>query len=524
MCVNLHARTHVWQARLVSVADIEVSGFNPVYLSLQGNTGARERGERFMSGEDKPRLIAVTACTAGIAHTYMAAEALKQAAEAAGAEIKVETQGTSGVENRISQAEADAAQAIILAHDVAIKDSDRFAGIPTVDVSAAAAIKNPAGLIQQALDKKRAAGVSAAQAAVQNTENDVPSAGVLIKDSVLTGISYIIPVIIAGGMISAICTIATQMFGLQELAKDSTSWLALFKSLGSGALGTLMVPILSAYMAYSLADKPGLGPGFIAGLAANAISSGFLGGMLGGLIAGFLMRWMKEHIHASGPARTFITFWLYPVVGSAVAGALMLFVAGPPVAALNSALVNFLNGLSGANAVILGAIIGAMVSFDLGGPVNKAAYAFAVGAMANGNLAPYCIFASVKMVSAFSCTAACMLRKDLFSEEEREIGGQTWMLGLAGITEGAIPFAMRNPVSVIGSFIVGSIVCGGIVGYAGIGLSVPGAGIFSLIALSGSYGPLGNGLIWLGAALVGSAISTALLIVTRQHKIAKENA
>ena len=144
MCVNLHARTHVWQARLVSVADIEVSGFNPVYLSLQGNTGARERGERFMSGEDKPRLIAVTACTAGIAHTYMAAEALKQAAEAAGAEIKVETQGTSGVENRISQAEADAAQAIILAHDVAIKDSDRFAGIPTVDVSAAAAIKNPA--------------------------------------------------------------------------------------------------------------------------------------------------------------------------------------------------------------------------------------------------------------------------------------------------------------------------------------------------------------------------------------------
>ena len=159
-----------------------------------------------MSGADKPQLIAVTACTAGIAHTYMAAEALKQAAEAAGAEIKVETQGTSGVENRISQAEVDAAQALILAHDVAIKDSDRFAGIPTVDVSAAAAIKNPAGLIQQALEKKRAAGAPMAQAAAQTSSNDTLSAGVLIKDSVLTGISYIIPVIIAGGMISAICT------------------------------------------------------------------------------------------------------------------------------------------------------------------------------------------------------------------------------------------------------------------------------------------------------------------------------
>lgn len=478
-----------------------------------------------MSEAEKPRLIAVTACTAGIAHTYMAAEALKKSAEAAGVDIKVETQGTSGVENRISQAEADAAQALILAHDVAIKDSDRFSGIPTVDVSAAAAIKNPAGLIQQALDKKRSTG-AAEKKAVEKTEasSDSPSAGVLVKDSVLTGISYIIPVIIAGGMISALCTIATQLFGLQELAADSTSWLAVFKSLGSGALGTLMVPILSAYMAYSLADKPGLGPGFIAGLAANTISSGFLGGMLGGLISGFLMRWMKTHIHATGPARTFITFWLYPVVGSALSGALMLFVAGPPVAALNTAMVNFLNGLSGANAAILGMIIGAMVSFDLGGPVNKAAYAFAVGAMANGNLAPYCIFASVKMVSAFSCTAACMLRKDLFTEEEREIGSQTWMLGLAGITEGAIPFAMRNPVSVIGSFIAGSIVCGGIVGVAGIGLSVPGAGIFSLIALSGNFGPIGNGLIWLGAALIGAVISTALLIITRQHKLAKENA
>ena len=479
-------------------------------------------------GEGRMKIVAVTACTAGVAHTYMAAEALKKAAAAAGADIQVETQGTTGVENRISPEAAASANAVIFAHDVAIKDVDRFAGIPTVDVGAAAAIKDAPGLVSQAMAKKRdvsdAATSKADEAEKVEEASGKPSFGALVKDSVLTGISYIIPVIIAGGMISALATIIGNAFGLQALLSDKTSWLYLFKSLGSGALGTLMVPILSAYMSYALADKPGLGPGFIAGLAANAISSGFLGGMLGGLLAGFLMRWMKENIKASGPARTFITFWVWPVVGSAIVGALMLFVAGPPVAALNTGLVNFLNGMSGANAVLLGVIIGAMTSFDLGGPVNKACYAFCVGAMANGNFAPYCIFASVKMVSAFSCTAACYLGKDLFTDDEKEIGDQTWLLGLAGITEGAIPFAMAHPVQVIGSFIAGSVVCGGIVGWAGIGLSVPGAGIFSLIALSGNFGAVGNGLIWFFAAVLGAAISTVCLIASRKHLLAKQAA
>lgn len=480
-----------------------------------------------MNEEKRPMLLAVTACTAGIAHTYMAAEALKKSAEAAGADIKVETQGTVGVENRITEADVARAQAVIFAHDVAIKESDRFAGLPSVDAGAAAAIKDPDGLVAQALASARTVDAAVVEKAAEGEEGapaGEPGFGTLVKDSVLTGISYIIPIIIAGGMISAICTIITQLFGLQELAADTASWLSMFKSLGSGALGTLMIPVLSAYMSYSLADKPGLGPGFIGGLAANAINSGFLGGMLAGLVAGFLMRWMKQHIQSSGPARTFIQFWVYPVIGSAITGILILFVAGPPVAALNTALVDFLNGLSGGSAILLGAVLGAMTSFDLGGPVNKAAYAFCVGAMANGNLVPYCAFASIKMVSAFSCTAACMLRKDLFTEEERQIGDQTWMLGLAGITEGAIPFAMRNPVPVLGSFIVGSMVCGAIVGYCGIGLSVAGAGIFSLIALSGPFGAVGNGLIWFGAAVLGAAISTVLLIVTRKRQLAKQGA
>lgn len=479
------------------------------------------------------QLIAVTACTAGVAHTFMAAEGLRKAAAKMGVDIHVETQGTTGIENRITPELAASAEAIIYAHDVAIRDIERFEGIPVVDVATVAAIKDAESLIEQALACGRdvsapatpdAAETAPAAASAVASAPAKPGFPMLVRDAVLSGISYIIPVIIAGGMISAIATILAQTFGLQELLNDPTSWLSLFKSLGSGALGTLMVPILSAYMSFALADKPGLAPGFIGGLAANAINSGFLGGMLSGLLAGFIMRWMKEHVRGSGPARTFITFWVYPVIGSALTGVLVLFVAGPPVAFLNQALIDFLNDMSGANAVLLGAIIGAMVSFDLGGPVNKAAYAFCVGAMANGNLVPYCIFASVKMVSAFSCTAACMLRKDLFTEEERQIGEQTWILGLAGITEGAIPFMMRNPVMVAGSFIGGSIVCGGLVGLANIGLSVPGAGIFSLIALSGPLGPVMSGVVWVGASLVGAAISTVLLIVTRKRQLAKQAA
>lgn len=491
------------------------------------NKSAIDRKETDMG----KKLVAVTACTAGVAHTYMAAEGLRKAAERAGIEMHVETQGTTGIENRITPEMVSQAVAVIFAHDVAIADIGRFEGVPTVDVATVAAIKDADSLVERALAIGRdpSDGFKTSPAAPEKSKTAVegetgPGFVALVRDSVLSGISYIIPVIIAGGMISAVATIAGQALGLQELLNDSTSWLSLFKSLGSGALGTLMVPILSAYMAFALADKPGLAPGFIGGLAATTIESGFLGGMLSGLLAGFLMRWMKEHIKGAGPARTFITFWVYPVIGSAIVGILVLFVAGPPIAYVNQLLVDFLENMQGTNALLLGAIIGAMVSFDLGGPVNKAAYAFCVGAMANGNLVPYAVFASVKMVSAFSCTAACTLRKDLFSDEERQVGSQTWMLGLAGITEGAIPFMMLNPVSVGGSFIAGSIVCGSIVAMTNVGLSVPGAGIFSLIALSGDFGALGNGAIWLGAALVGTVVSTACLILTRKRQLARQSA
>lgn len=476
--------------------------------------------------DDKGLILGITACAAGIAHTYMAAEAIIKKAKEMGYRAKVEKQGANGIEDRITIQEANQAVGIILAHDVALKEMGRFNKLPKVDVKVAEPLKNSEALIQDLLNKAENYIPAGDEEEIEEFEENKGFWGE-VKDSVLTGISYIIPIIIAGGMIGAIAVMITQIFNLQgQMAAPvapevNDFWLYLLKTLGGNMLGILMPPILSAYMAYSLADKPGLAPGFAAGLAATAINSGFLGAMLGGLVAGFLMKWMKQNIKTSGVLKGFVTFWVYPVVGTLITALLMLFIIGQPVAWLNTTLLNFLESMQGTNAIILGSILGMMVSFDLGGPVNKAAYAFCIGAMASGNFIPYAIFASVKMVSAFSLSAAMFLKKDLWTKEEREIGTQTWILGFAGITEGAIPVAMGDPIRILGSFIGGSLVTGAIVASANIGLNVPGAGIFSLALLQGEHGLLQADLIWFGAALLGAAISTLLLIITRQGKLKK---
>jgi 2-O-A-mannosyl-D-glycerate PTS system EIIABC component len=471
-------------------------------------------------------ILAITACPAGIAHTYMAAEALVKAGKELGVDVFVEKQGANGLEDRHTTTLLKKADAIIFANDVAIKNEERFAHLPKVKTSVAAPLRNATNLIQQALEKAEKTPKKQYNP-TQNTytssdDNDEKSFKTEIKDSILTGISYIIPVIVAGGMTLAAAVLISQIFGLQDVYAKEGSWLWLLRQLGGGLLGQLMVPILAAYMAYSIADKPALGPGFAAGVAANLIGSGFLGGMLGGFLAGFFLKFLKKKIQPKGTFAGFISFWVYPVVGTLVVGSIMLFVIGEPLAWINQGLIKWLGSLSGTNALVLGAIIGAMVSFDLGGPVNKAAYTFCIGAMASGNFLPYATFASVKMVSAFSVTGATIIGKKYFTKQEQEIGKQTWLLGLAGITEGAIPFMINDPLRVIPSLIAGSAVTGAIVAYFNIGLNVPGAGIFSLALLKGQPTLLAAS-IWLGAALIGAVISMVLLITTRKGKLKKEN-
>lgn len=470
-------------------------------------------------------ILAVTACPAGIAHTYMAAEALVNAGKEMGVDIFVEKQGANGIENRHTQHLLRKADAVIFATDVAVKNEERYSHLPKVKTSVTAPLKDAKSIIMQAVEKSKNVSkngnAGSDHSSYETEENEKKSFKTEIKDSVLTGISYIIPVIVAGGMTLAAAVLISQAFGLQEVYNTEGSWLWLLRQLGGTLLGTLMVPILAAYMAYSIADKPALGPGFAAGVAANLIGSGFLGGMLGGILAGYFLKYLKETVKPRGTFAGFISFWLYPVVGTLVVGSIMLFVVGKPLAFLNQGLISWLKGMSGTNAILLGAVLGAMVSFDLGGPVNKAAYTFCIGAMASGNFVPYAAFASVKMVSGFSITGATIVAKNYFDKEEKEVGKQTWLLVLAGITEGAIPFAMRDPIRVIPSLMVGSAITGAIVSFYQIGLNVPGAGIFSLALLKGKPLLIGAG-IWLGAAIIGAFISMVLLIVTRKNKLKKE--
>lgn len=480
-------------------------------------TGGASEPEFKPQDETRPTVVCVTACPAGIAHTYMAAEYLEKAGRKLGINVYVEKQGANGIEGRLTAQQLNKATACVFAAEVAIKEVERFNGIPRIETPVAEPIKHAERILQQAL----AVGQSADGAErVQQSEVPVQKSSVKteLKQALLSGISFAVPLIVAGGTVLAVSVLLAQIFGLQHLFDQENSWLWMYRKLGGGMLGILMVPVLAAYTAYSLADKPALGPGFAAGLAANMIGSGFLGGIVGGLIAGYLMRWVKQHVRLSPNFNGFLTFYLYPVIGTLVAGSLMLFVIGEPVAWLNNSLTSWLNSLSGTNALVLGAILGFMCSFDLGGPVNKAAYAFCLGAMANGVFGPYAIFGAVKMVSAFTVTASTLLAPRLFQQFEIETGKSTWLLGLAGITEGAIPMAIEDPVRVIGSFLVGSLVTGAIVGGMGIGLSTPGAGIFSLFLLhDNGLGGLLSAAIWLGAALLGTAISTSVLILWRRQ-------
>jgi 2-O-A-mannosyl-D-glycerate-specific PTS system IIC component len=465
---------------------------------------------------DAPTIVCVTACPAGIAHTYMAAEYLEKAGRKLGVNVIVEKQGANGIEGRLTPQQLKEAKACIFAADVAIKDHERFNGIPALSVPVTEPLRHAEALIAQALALKP----SEVQRQQQPDADGRKSLKTELKQALLSGISFAVPLIVAGGTVLAVSVLLAQMLGLQHLFDQENSWLWMYRKLGGGMLGVLMVPVLAAYTAYSLADKPALAPGFAAGLAANMIGSGFLGAIAGGLIAGYLMRWVKNHVRLSNRYNGFLVYYLYPVIGTLGAGSLMLFVIGEPVAWINNALTAWLNGLSGANALLLGAILGFMCSFDLGGPVNKAAYAFCLGAMANGVYGPYAIFASVKMVSAFTVTASTLISPRLFKPFEIETGKSTWLLGLAGITEGAIPMAIEDPLRVIGSFVLGSLVTGAIVGAMGMGLSTPGAGIFSLFllhpaGLSGVAAAAG----WVGAALVGTAISTSVLLLWRRQAV-----
>ncbi len=471
------------------------------------------------------RLVAVTACPTGIAHTYMAAEALEQAADAAGHEMKIETQGSAGA-TALSTADIQAADAVIFAADVGVADRERFAGKPVVEASVKQAINNAASLIERARTAAEAqpeptAGATPAPASAAGPELATKVSrgagfGTQLRQWLMTGVSYMIPFVAAGGLLIALGF----AFGGYQIDKVDvtshfdpatiTSWAALAYTIGNAAFNFL-VPILAGFIAFSMGDRPAIAPGIVGGYLAVQVHAGFLGGIAAGLIAGAVIMGMRR-FQVPRVLAGIMPVVVLPLVGTLVTGALMLIVIGKPIAAVQAGLTSWLNGLTGANAALLGALLGAMMAFDMGGPVNKVAYSFATAGLTtatNGSMEIMAAVMAAGMVPPLALALAATVRGRLFSAAERQNARPAWLLGASFITEGAIPFAAADPIRVIPSIMVGSATTGALSMAVGATLRAPHGGVFVL--------PLvGQPVLYILAIVVGVAVSAGAVIVAKQ--------
>jgi fructose PTS system EIIBC or EIIC component len=485
------------------------------------------------TGEARPTIVAVTACPTGIAHTYMAADSLVAAGERAGLRVLVETQGSSTAKP-LDRATIASADAVIFATDVGVRERERFAGKPVVASGVKRAINDPDGMVRDALaaasdpDAPRVRA-EAAPATAASGSGDVHW-GVRLRQWLLTGVSYMIPFVAAGGLLIALGF----LFGGyqiadngQDIATGSSLWDlpdggfriyigAVLFTLGSLAF-SFLVPALAGYIAFAIADRPGIAPGFTVGILASTIGAGFIGGLVGGLIAGLAALWIGRS-PVPAWARGLMPVVVIPLFATLVAGGLMLMVLGRPLAAITEGLESWLNGMSGSSAVLLGVILGAMMAFDLGGPVNKAAYAFAtagLSALTTGEVtgsAPLTIMAAVMaagMTPPLAMALATTVRPVLFSPAEQENGKAAWLLGLSFISEGAIPFAAADLLRVIPSMMVGSAAAGAVIMASGVTLRAPHGGIFVFFAMQ-------HVLWFLAALVVGMTVSALCVVVLKE--------
>lgn len=444
------------------------------------------------------KLVAITSCPTGIAHTYMAAEALQMAAKEMGHEIKVETQGSVGAENVITEKDIKEARAVIIAADTNV-DKSRFAGKPMIEVSVKEAIKDAKGLITRALETKENLNEKVAQIKKEEKESRTG-----VYKHLMTGVSFMIPFVVAGGILIAI----SFAFGITAF-KQAGTFPAALMTIGSGGAFGFMVPILAGYIAYSIADRPGLVPGMVGGYLAVSLGAGFLGGLIAGFLAGYTVYYLKKLIKLPKSLEGLMPVLILPVLSTFIVGIIMIYVVGSPVKAINVALTGWLKGLSGTNAVLLGIILGLMMAFDMGGPVNKAAYTFATATLAANQ--PSLIMAAVMaagMVPPLGLALATTIAKNKFTLQEREAGKAAWALGASFITEGAIPFAAADPLRVIPSVMIGSAVTGALSMAFRCTLAVPHGGIF-VLPIPHAVGGLGWYIISIAAGTIVAGLILA---------------
>ncbi|MEC0210067.1 fructose-specific PTS transporter subunit EIIC [Paenibacillus ehimensis] len=446
------------------------------------------------------KILAVTACPTGVAHTYMAAESLAKAAREKQVPIKVETRGAVGVENELSPEEIAEAHAIIVAADTDVLES-RFAGKPLVKVPVAHAIKDPAGLIDQALNKEAAPKADYKEQVEQSKAQRSASRTGAYKH-LMTGVSNMLPLVVAGGLLIALSFV----FGIEAFKEKGTLAAALM-DIGSGAAFALMVPILAGFIAFSIAEKPGLAPGLVGGMLASKIGAGFLGGIIAGFLAGYVAKWLKDYIKLPRNLEGLKPILLIPLLATGITGLLMIYVIGEPVKTIMDGLTEWLKALGSTNAVLLGGLLGLMMAFDMGGPLNKTAYTFSVGLLASDVYGPMAAVMAAGMTPPLGLWLATLLAPKKYTKEERDAGKAASVLGISFITEGAIPFAASDPFRVIPSIMIGSAVTGALSMLFGVTLRAPHGGIFVL--------PIPNAVSHLAlyaAAIVAGTVVTAVVL------------
>ncbi|TFC81300.1 PTS lactose transporter subunit IIC [Cryobacterium cheniae] len=514
------------QAEIVELVTNVVS---PVPVAVGGVSDANVGSTPAAASAGTKRIVAVTACPTGIAHTYMAAESLVAAAKAAGVELQVETQGSAGL-TMLDPAVIAAADAVIFAVDVDVRGRERFAGKPVIQVPVKRGIDEPAKLIHDALaaaqnpNARRVGGTVGAAEAEETSEHF----GQKVKRALLTGVSYMIPFVAGGGLLIALgfllggyeitevadtVTLDNSLFNLPE-GGLLTYLGAVFFKIGALSMGFL-VPALAGYIAYAIADRPGIAPGFVAGAVAGFMGAGFLGGIAGGLLAGLAAASFAK-LDVPRWLRSLMPVVIIPLVASIVASGLMFLVLGGPIALLTTALNEWLSGMTGASAILLGLILGLMMGFDLGGPVNKVAYAFAVAGLGTAtvaNQAPWEIMAAVMaagMVPPLAMALATVLDRRLFTIAERENGKAAWLLGASFISEGAIPFAAADVFRVIPACMVGAGVTGALSMAWSVTSKAPHGGMFVFFAID-------SFALFALAIAIGTVVAALLVIALKRY-------
>ena len=500
-CVVIAANTAVDTARFagkkVYQSDIEACLADPkAYLEQvveQATVLTEAKAVTAAPATGAKKIVAITACPTGVAHTFMAAEALEDEGKRQGYEVKVETRGSVGAKNQLTAEEIAAADLVVIAADIEV-DLARFDGKKLYKTSTGLALKKTA----QELDKAFATATVYSHQSGASADAEQKQEKTGAYKHLMTGVSHMLPLVVAGGLAIALSFV----FGIEAFKEEGTLAAALM-TIGGGSAFALMVPVLAGFIAFSIADRPGLAPGLIGGMLASSTGAGFLGGIVAGFLAGYSAKFVADKLKLPQSMEALKPILIIPLAASLITGLIMIYVVGGPVSAAMTGLTDFLNNMGSANAVLLGIILGCMMCFDLGGPVNKAAYTFGVGLLASQTYAPMAAVMAAGMVPALGMGLATFLAKRKFNDSEAEAGKASFVLGLCFISEGAIPFAARDPMRVIPSCMAGGALTGALSMLFGAELMAPHGGLFVLL-IPNAISPV---LMYLAAIAAGTVVT-----------------